>query len=218
MRTRPDGRGRHQTAGHRMGGQRTAGHRTGGQQTADRRTLWTTTPGDRTPDGWTARSRTPETGWVDTACWTPATDAVAWLLAGSTTATTLELSLPAERSSGHTPSGRATTRTAPQQGLRGHPRCHRRVWPPPRPSAAGSTTPPSSWRLGALLSSGDYGSSVERSAKLKCYGSESVVAEGQRLVLRGRRSAWQQVAGLSATGTSAAGCSGKVQRLAWIHR
>jgi hypothetical protein len=74
-RTRPDRRGRHQTAG----------HRTGGQQTADRRTRWTATPGDRTPDGWTAGSGTPETGWVDTACWTPATVAVACLLAGWTT-------------------------------------------------------------------------------------------------------------------------------------
>jgi len=34
---------------------------------------------------------------------------------------------------------------------------------PPRPSAAGGT-PLSSWRLGALLSSDDYGSSVERDA------------------------------------------------------
>jgi hypothetical protein len=53
-RVRMDG-GRHQTAG----------HRTGGQQTADRRTLWTTTPGDQTPDGWTAGSRTPKRdGWT----------------------------------------------------------------------------------------------------------------------------------------------------------
>jgi hypothetical protein len=35
--------------------------------------------------------------------------------------------------------------------------------PPPGQSAAGAT-PPSSWRLGALLSSDDYGSSVEREA------------------------------------------------------
>jgi hypothetical protein len=44
-----------------------------------------------------------------------------------------------------------TTRTAQQNGLRGHPRCYGRAWSPPRPSAAGAT-PPSSWRLGALLS------------------------------------------------------------------
>jgi hypothetical protein len=53
-RVRMDG-GRHQTAG----------HRTGGQQTGDRRALWTTSPGDRTPDGWTAGSRTPRPdGWT----------------------------------------------------------------------------------------------------------------------------------------------------------
>jgi hypothetical protein len=45
------------------------------------------TAGQRIPDA--------ETGWVDTACWTPATDAVACLLAMSTTATTPELSIPA---------------------------------------------------------------------------------------------------------------------------
>jgi hypothetical protein len=77
-----------------------------------------------------------QTGWVDTACWTAATDAVACLLAVSTTATTPELSVQAGRSCGQTPSGRATTRTAQQQGRRGHPRRHRRVWPPPRPLAA----------------------------------------------------------------------------------
>jgi hypothetical protein len=135
----------------------------GGQQTADRRTLWTTTPGDRTPDGWTARSRTPETGWVDTACWTPATDAVAWLLAMSTTATTPELSLPAGRTllradavwAGNN-QDRSTARTPRAPSLL------------PTGLAAAATvscsgTPPSSWRLGALLSSGDYGSSLERS-------------------------------------------------------
>jgi hypothetical protein len=101
-RTRPDGRSRHQTAG----------HRTGGQQTADRRILWTTTPGDRTPDGWTAGSRTPNPDGGHRMLDTPATDAVACLLAGSTTATTPDLSIPAGRSSGQTSSGRAPTRTA----------------------------------------------------------------------------------------------------------
>jgi hypothetical protein len=139
----------------------------------------------RTPDGWTAdgwtagrSARRPQVTGHRTAgqpdpgrrnrmgghrMRTPATDAVACLLAVSTTATTPDRSTPAGRSSGQTPSGRATTRTAQQQGLRGHPRCYGRVWPPPRQSAAGGT-PPSSWRLGALLSSDDYGSSVERAA------------------------------------------------------
>jgi len=118
IRTRPDGRGRHQTAGHRTAGQPDPGRR------------------DR---------------MVDTACWTPATDAVACLLAGSTTATTPDRSRAAGRCSGLTSSGRATTRTAQPQVRRGHPRCHGWAWPPPRPLAAGGT-PPSSWRLGALLS------------------------------------------------------------------
>jgi Transposase IS66 family len=85
-----------------------------------------------------------------------ATDAVAWLLAVSTTATTPDLAIPAGRCSGQTPSGRATTRTAQQQGLRGPPRCYGRAWPSPRQSAAGGT-PPSSWRLGALPSSDQTG-------------------------------------------------------------
>jgi hypothetical protein len=154
-RVRTDG-GRHQTAGHRTGGQQTAGRWTGGQQTADRRTLWTTTPGDRTADGWTAGSRTPNPeGWTPHG-WTAATDAVAWLLAVSTTATTPDLSLPAGRSSGQTSSGRATTRTAQQQGRRGTHAATDGVWPPPRPSAAGGT-PPSSWRPGALLSCVGFG-------------------------------------------------------------
>jgi hypothetical protein len=98
-----------------------------------------------------------------------ATDAVACLLAGSTTATTPDRSISAGRSSGQMSSGRATTRTAQRQGRRGHPRCFGRAWPPPRQSAADGT-PPSSWRLGALLSSDDYGSSVERTATLHPLG------------------------------------------------
>jgi hypothetical protein len=98
-------------------------------------------------------------------CWTPATDAVAWLLAGSTTATTPDLARPAGRCSGQTPSGRAPTRTAQQQGLRGPPRCHGRVWPPPRrqlqvvrrrPAGASAHCSPRT----------NFGSSVERTAKL----------------------------------------------------
>jgi hypothetical protein len=58
---------------------------------------------------------------------------------------------------GGRPSGRPTNQDSSAAGLPGRAR------PPPRPSAAGAT-PPSSWRLGALLSSDDYGSSVEREA------------------------------------------------------
>jgi hypothetical protein len=132
---------------------------TGGQRTAERRTRWTTIPGDQTPDGWTAGSRTPNRDG-----WTPGTDAVAWLLAGSTTATTPDRSIAAGHCSGPTSSGRATTRTAQPARTPRAPRCHGRAWPPPPPSAAGGT-PPSSWHLGALLSSDDHGSSLERTAK-----------------------------------------------------
>jgi hypothetical protein len=113
-RTRPDRRGRHQTAGHRTGGQQPAGHQTAGQQPSDRRTSGRRPSGDRTPDGWTAGpGRRDRMGGH--RCWTPATDAVAWLLAGSTTATTPDLARPAGRCCGQTPSGRAPTRTAQRQ-------------------------------------------------------------------------------------------------------
>ena len=124
--------GRHQTAGHRTDGHRTAGHRTAGQQPSDRRTSGRPPSGDRTPDGWTAGSRTPRPdGWTPPAghrrptpwraCWQ-----------GRPRRPRPTPSIPAGRSSGQTPSGRATTRTAPQQGRRGHPCRHGRVWPPPR--------------------------------------------------------------------------------------
>jgi hypothetical protein len=99
----------------------------------------------------TAGQPDAETGWVDTAYRTPATDAVACLLAVSTTATTPDLLLPAGRSSGQTPSGRATTRTAQQQGLRGHPHAAT-DGPGHRRDRQLQVVPQSSWRLGALLS------------------------------------------------------------------
>jgi hypothetical protein len=112
IRTRPDGRG--QTPdGWTLDG---------GQQTAERWTLWTTTPGDRTPDGWTAGSRTPNPdGWTPHA---DTGDRRRGLPAGRVDhATTPDRSIAAGRSAGQTSSGRATTRIAQQQGLRGHPRC-----------------------------------------------------------------------------------------------
>jgi hypothetical protein len=92
-RTRLDGRGRQQTAGRWMVDSRrpTAGP-SGRPQVTGHRTAGQPDPGRRYRMG-------------DTACWTPATDAVAWLLAVSTTATTPDLSIPAGRSSGQTPSG-----------------------------------------------------------------------------------------------------------------
>jgi hypothetical protein len=159
-RTRPDRRGRHQTAGHRTGGQQTAGHRTGGQRTAERRTRWTTIPGDRTPDGWTAGSRTPRPEG-----WTPLLDTgdrrrgvaagrvdhgddarpgeTGWTLLG---ADAVRASTNQDRAAARTP--RAPT--LPRTGLA-----------TAATSAAGGT-PPSSWRLGALLSSNEFW--VERRA------------------------------------------------------
>jgi hypothetical protein len=84
---------------------------------------------------------------------------MAGVLALPTTATTPDRWMPAGRSTGQPPLGHQPTRTAQQQGLPGRTR------PPPQPSAA-DAGPPSSWRLGALLSSEDFGSSVERAAKL----------------------------------------------------
>jgi hypothetical protein len=129
-------------------------------------------PGDRTPDGLDTGRAGHRTGWtpdgLDTGRldsrimdgesdgWTPhagrgpATDAMAGLLASPTMATTPNRWMPAGRSAGQRPFGRAATRTAQQQGPRG------RAWPPPRPSAAGDTRP-SSWRLGALLSCVGFG-------------------------------------------------------------
>jgi hypothetical protein len=149
------------------GGHQRAGRWTGGQQTGRTAGPRTTTPGDRTPD-WldTGRpdSRTPDDpGWVvghrmlDTdrrptpwqASWQcrprrrPTLDA-GWRLRRADTVWVSN-----------------NPRTARQQGVRGAPCCYGRAWPPPRPSAARGT-PPSSWRLGAVLSSDDFGSSVER--------------------------------------------------------
>jgi hypothetical protein len=109
----------------------------------------------------TAGQPDAETGWVDTAYRTPATDAVACLLAVSTTATTPDLLLLAGRSSGQTPSGRATTRTAQQQGLRGHPHAAT-DGPGHRRDRQLQVVPQSSWRLGALLSCVGFGWYEER--------------------------------------------------------
>jgi hypothetical protein len=135
----------HRTAGHQPGGHRTAGHQTGGHRGAGR---WT--GGQRTagpPDPWTT---TPD-GWTPHAGHRPATDAATGVLAVSTTATMPDRWMPAGGSaragtvwaSDNQDRSAARTPTAP--------RCYGRAWPPPRRSAAGAT-PPSSWRLGALLS------------------------------------------------------------------
>jgi hypothetical protein len=83
-RTRPGGGG-HQPAGYRTGGHQRAGC-------------------------WTAGSRTTEPGgWTPHAGRGPAADAMAGVLAVSTTATTPDRWMPAGGSAGQTPSGPATT-------------------------------------------------------------------------------------------------------------
>jgi hypothetical protein len=168
---------------HRLSGEETdASGRTG--QTPDGWTPHGWTADGWTLDGWTADGRAPDSGrrprvtghrtagqpdlgrrhrmgghrMLDT----PATDAVACLLAGSTTATTPDSRYRLDAPSGRRRLGEQATRTAQPQGRRGHPRCHRWVWPPPRLSAAGGA-PPVQRRLGALLSSEKVG--IESSAR-----------------------------------------------------
>jgi hypothetical protein len=113
--------GRHQTAGHRTRGQQTAGQQTAGRWTAGHQTSGRVDsrrpsagppgrppPGDRTPDGWTAGSRTPKPDgghrMLDSG------DRRRGLPAGRVNhGDNADLSIPAGRSSGQTPSGRATT-------------------------------------------------------------------------------------------------------------
>jgi hypothetical protein len=147
--------GGHRTAGHRTAGHRTAGHRTAGQQPSERRTLWTTTPGDRTPDGWTAGSRTPNPdGWTPPAghrrptpwraCW-PGRP---------------RRPRPTPRERLDAPLGRRRLGEQPPGPLRskdaGAPTPLRTGLATAATSAAGGT-PPSSWRLGALLSCVGFG-------------------------------------------------------------
>jgi hypothetical protein len=149
-RTRPDGRldtGRLDTG--RVDSRRpTAGPSGGRPQVTGHRTAGLPDPGRPKPDGWTspAGQRRP-TPWL--GCWQVdhGDDArpleTGWTLLR---ANIVWASNNQDRSTARTPRHHAATGGA---------------WPPPRPSAAGGT-PPSSWRLGALLSSDDFGSSVER--------------------------------------------------------
>jgi hypothetical protein len=68
--------GGHQPAGHRTGGHQPAGHRTGGHQSAGHQSAgWT--PDGWTPDGWTTGPRTSEPGWTPNGGHGPATDSMA---------------------------------------------------------------------------------------------------------------------------------------------
>jgi hypothetical protein len=99
-----------------------------GRTGADTRRLDT---GRWTPDGWTlhewtadGRTAGPRTaepdGWTPHAGRGPETDAVAGVLASSTTATVPDRWMPAGGSAGQTRLGEQPPRTAQQQALRGH--------------------------------------------------------------------------------------------------
>ena len=154
------------TATGRIGGPRTtdagdrpdtggAGHRTAGQPDLGRRTGWLDTA-CRTP-GPTPRRRP---GGVDHGDDAGALEAAAAPLAGAGWAV-----YDQERSAAR------TTRA---------PRCSGRAWAPPRRLAAGGT-PPSSWRLGALLSSDEF--RVER----RTSGDASSVMQWR---VWGRQTSW----------------------------
>jgi hypothetical protein len=131
----------------------------------------TTNPGDRTPDGaghrtgctpdgWTAGHRTTEPdGWTPHAGRGPATDATAGLALSRTATVPARWTLRWADAS-----GRATTQdSSPARTTRGIT-LYRRGLTPPRQAAARGATSPDRPRLDALLSSNDYGSSVERAA------------------------------------------------------
>jgi hypothetical protein len=167
----PDGRtpdGRHQTAGQAGPGRRnqvtghpTVGHRTAGHPTVGHPTVGHPTVGHRTAGHRTAGHRT---GRGTGPGGHPMVDKDRSGRYGG------HLGLPDHGDAlrpGHRPEapagrrrvGRSATGTAPQEATL--PRAGHR-----RDQAVVGDTPPSGRRLGALLSSDDFGSSVERAAKL----------------------------------------------------
>src|SRR5829696_4163825 len=144
---------------------RRAGHRTGGQQTTGPPDTRTTNPGDRTPDGLDTERLDRRIPDDDLGWWTP--DAgqrpMPWLASSQCRPGRRRPTAGCRMDAppGRRPSGRATTQDRSAARTPRAPRCYRPAWLPPRPSAAGGT-PPSSRRLGALLSSDDFGSSVGR--------------------------------------------------------
>jgi hypothetical protein len=144
--THPDRRGGHQPAGRWPGGHQRAGHRTGGQQATGPPDTWTTNPGDRTPDGLGYRTAgPPDPGRRHRMGGHPMPD-------------TARRPMPWLASWQCRPGRRCLTAGCRLDAPPGRRRLGEQQ---PRRSAAGDT---SSWRLGALLSSDDYGSSVEREA------------------------------------------------------
>jgi hypothetical protein len=141
---------------------------TGGHQRPDTGRVDSRRPDRRTPGRRTQVTghRTAGNHTVDTRCWTPTGDRRRGWRPGSVDqgddARPLDVGWTLRRADA---SGRVTTQDRSAARTPRAPRCYRPAWPPPRPSAAGAMRP-SSWRLGALLSSDDYGSSVEPTAKL----------------------------------------------------
>ena len=135
--THPDRRGGHQPAGRWPGGHQRAGHRTGGQQATGPPDTWTTNPGDRTPDGL-------DTGRLDRR-----TPGRRHRMGGHPMLDTARRPMPWLASWPCRPGRRCLTAGCRLDALPGRRRLGEQQ---PRPSAAGDT-PPSSWRLGALLSS-----------------------------------------------------------------
>jgi hypothetical protein len=141
-----------------------AGRWTGGQQPAGsadpgRRTRVTGHRRGRTPDGWTAGSRT--TNRLGGHRMPDTSDRRrGGVLAVSITATCRSAGGPLRlRWAGAGWAAYDQERSAARTTRA--PRCPGRARAPPRRLAAGGT-PPSSWRLGALLSSDDFGSRVGR--------------------------------------------------------
>jgi hypothetical protein len=145
-------------------GRWTGGHQTAGPPDPGRRHQVTGHRTDWTPDGRTAGPRTTNPdGWTPHAGCGPPTDAKAGVLAVRPRRRCPTAGCRLDAPPGRPRWGEQPARTAQQHGLQGTRRCYGRAWPPPRRSAAGAT-PPSSWRLGALLSSEDFGSRVGREA------------------------------------------------------
>jgi hypothetical protein len=134
----------------------------------------TTNPGDRTPDGaghrtgctpdgWTAGHRTTEPdGWTPHAGRGPATDAMAGVALSRTATVPARWTLPWADAS-----GRATNQdSSAARTTRGITLYGRGLTTATTGSCSGGATSPDRPRLGALLSSEDFGLSVERTAKL----------------------------------------------------
>jgi hypothetical protein len=153
-RLRTDG-GRHQRAGHRTGWTADGWTLDGWTADGDRRTLWTTAPGDRTPDGRTAGSRTPRPdGWTPPAGHRrPTPWRACWPCRPRRRRLSARYRLdapPGKPSSGEQQPGPRSSKDAEGTHAATDGPGHRR-------DVSCRWYPPSSWRLGALLSCVGFG-------------------------------------------------------------